>query len=231
MRKLFALTLACLSMFAFSANARNAKGEYINYIEPRVSLGVYMPGTLKAGPLSIDAFSPGLDYSAGIGMNIALTNFLFVEPAVQYYCSNYSMNKDFLKLGNVTIDGTGLWDDFDLTASEHGIRIPVMLGLNLFREGGIGLNVFTGPSFDFRMYGVEKVSGKINGKKISNSETMSDDEFNQTTTFWSIGAGVNIDKLSLRLETNLGLNNRLNTNSDNASMHSSRISLSLGYQF
>ncbi len=196
----------------------------LNFIEPRVSVGLTLPGSVKSGPVSIDAFRPGVTTNVDMAFNVGIGSSFYIEPAVGFFASRVNGNDNLLgKLGTAI----GLDTDY----VELGIDVPVMLGFKVMSLGGTSLNLFTGPKCDFGLYCHGNAKASVGGASVEDSVNLYDKNFSPFNIQWGLGAGYAVGSVQFRLAGYVGLNNRYNGEYDDVTYRQGAVMLSVGYQF
>lgn len=218
MKKLL-LTAVAVILAASSAFA----GAKLNFIEPRLSVGLTIPGTMQKGPIKIDVFKPSAVTNLDVAFNVEMGNRFYLEPAVGFFASRVNVKNDLFENLNSETEMYGRFPDVKYV--ELGIDVPVMFGFKLMDTDNSSLNVFAGPKCDFGL------SGRLTlvGEGGSLSEDLYDGIFTPFNIQWGLGVGYTVNSVQFRLAGYLGLNNRYRE--DEHKYRQGAVMLSVGYQF
>lgn len=218
MKKLL-LTAVAVILAASSAFA----GAKLNFIEPRLSVGLTLPESLQSGPIKVDVFRPGVTTNLDVAFNVGMGNRFYIEPAVGFFASRVNGNKDLY--GNLSSEL-----DMDINYVELGIDVPVMFGFKVMDLGATSLNIFTGPKCDIGISGRGNTKANLAGETVSESEDLYGDDFSRLNVQWGLGVGYTVNSVQFRFAGYLGLNNRY-AGLDEVKYRQGAVMLSVGYQF
>lgn len=215
MKKIFSIAL----LLAAGVSMVSAQTSFYNTprIGIRASYDHTFPTDLKIGGESIDAYNSGPGFSIGAMYNIPVAENIYFEPGLSIFYNTY-------KDSYITFDSPMQQRKREVTISKFGFRAPLTFGyrIPLFDNGG--LNVFTGPQFD---YGV-KAKWRLDFDGLDTNLYSNANDMNRFDIAWRIGAGVYYGQWVAELSTAFGM---LDMDSSSLSYHENRFSISVGYFF
>lgn len=200
---------ALLAVVAFSG----AQAQNLSF---RAELGANVSNiSAKSGSESL-SLDPRIGLRAGGAVEIGLANSIYLAPGL-----TYRMNGTKQTAKNEV--GTG-------TLLLHYLSLPVNLGYRVALSPSTDISLEAGPYLAYALAG--KQTRTLDGRSVSE-----DIEFGQDRSLKRFDAGLGISaafeyqRLSVRLGTELGLMNILNTKEDSSSMKNSDFYLSVGVRF
>lgn len=195
--------------------------------EVRVSGGVELPGRVELGDMGFRAYSPGYDFDVSCVFNIGFGRFISLEPSVGAFTERYAIRNPL----DVKVEGIGsLLSGANV---ESGVRAGLMLVGQVYADSAIGVNLFTGPSFDIGCSGSFNYEYRItkDGRAIKGSENLYDGSIDPLNTRWVAGVGLTFSNWQLRLSGGYGITDRYESTTRNSSYSQSNVMLSVGYRF
>lgn len=141
------------------------------------------------------------------GFNLRFGEQLFFQPGAFYFRSNNTIEE----VGNVDISG----QRFEFRT--EGVRVPLMIGVDLIANERLGIRFYTGPNVAFIF--------------DDEDELIDVDDFLLRDVIWGYNAGVGLDLgiFTVDLNHEWGLSNMFN--SDRITSRNNRLFLTVGLLF
>ncbi|MFN0176492.1 MAG: porin family protein [Saprospiraceae bacterium] len=170
-------------------------------------------------------------FQAGLSFDLGLSDMFTIQPEILFIQkggkSTYKINDD-----NKIV--SRLYYNY--------VEVPVLAKLKFYKESGSGFYLLGGPFIGLAIGGKTKTSTTVLGETTTTEDDFNfdnDDEAErQRRTDWgvSLGGGVKFGQVFLDARYNLGINNLLDTdsnnNNDNAPYRRTRgIGVTMGYEF
>lgn len=173
-------------------------------VNPKIGFNLY--------DISDDAGDFKVDGKSGfhLGVDFRIGESIYVQPGIHYY----SLNTDFE--GLINDDATNVIKD-DVRA--NNIRIPLVLGAKFLNTDVLGLRAQVG--------GVGMIPFNIK----DNDLLIGKDDYKAVNFGATVGAGVDIGRVTLDLNYDFGLTDSFDKDEINFSGKGNVLSLSLGFLF
>lgn len=164
------------------------------------NLNAELPSRVREDGTSHKFFNSGFGASIGGVMNLYLDKNFYFEPEVALFYEGYSYNNVKAVAPNSPSVNVGP------NIYKLGVRIPVDFGYFINISEKWGLNIFTGPVFNYAFYGKAK---------STHEATMNDDDLmsvfggkypqNRVDLAWKVGVGFPVDHFMISLEADFGI--------------------------
>lgn len=170
-------------------------------------------------------------FQAGLSFDLGLSKVFTIQPELLYIQkggkSTYVINEN---------------NKFVSRLYYNYVEVPVLAKLKFYSEGGSGFYLLGGPFIGLAVSGKSKNSVTLFGNTTTTEEEFNfdndDEEDRQRRTDWgvSFGGGLKFGQLFLDARYNLGINNLLDTDTNNQNddkpyRRTRGLGLTLGYEF
>lgn len=189
----------------------------------KANLNAELPTKWHKPANSIKMFNSGFGASVGALANIYLGRNFYFEPEIGLFYQGYSYDNIVTVAPNSPSVNAGP------SLTKLGLRLPLVFGYFINISETWGLDVFTGPLFNYAFYGHASSENEDIKSDYSLMNVFKGD-FAQKRfgVDWKVGVGFPVQNFLISLEADFGITNRLR---HNWTMRENRVSLGITYYF
>lgn len=168
-------------------------------------------------------FNSGFGASLGAVANVYLGNCFYLEPEVSLFYEGYAYNNVMAVSPNSPSVNVGP------NVHKLGMRVPLVVGYYIKVSDSWGLDVFTGPVFDYAFYGNARTENEEVRKDTNLMNIFKGEYAQRRCDFeWKVGIGFPVNNFLISLEGDIGITNMLKYG---GTLRNNRVSLGIGYYF
>lgn len=225
MRKRYLISLIAailLSTFSIKADDETATTSRVVW-GIKGNLNAELPGKLKLNGVKLKSYNSGFGASIGGLANIYLGRNFYFEPEVSLFYEGYTENLVMNVAPNSPAVNVGPH------INKLGFRVPLVFGYNIDISEKWGLNVFTGPQFNYAFYGkATPVNDEYYNEDVPTNIFEGPNGQKRFDMGWKIGVGFPVEHFMISLEADLGITN---LEKNNTSFRENRLGLGITYYF